>query len=180
MANPNKPVVWLLDGDFMQYQEPSQQPSPLSVAELGALVNDMTCAIKSSAPNAVIAINHTPWNADEETDAFFDAVDLDIIDMIWTTGVGDNQGLINQGADTQEYNADTARYAYLHESTGKTIFVDTSFGVSQQADSWSNNMASVLNDRIADGVIAANVTEPPSDYQTRIQSLASGLDSTCD
>lgn len=179
MANPNKPTVWLLDGDFMQYQEASQQPSPLSVAELGALVDDMTCAIKSNAPNAVVAMNHTPWNADEETDAFFDAVNLDVIDMIWTTGVGNNQGLINQGAETQEYNAETARYAYLHEYTGKTLFVDTSFGVSQQADSFSNNMASVLNDRIADGVIAANVTEAPGDYQTRIQSLAASLDSTC-
>jgi hypothetical protein len=180
MANPNKPVVWLLDGDFMQYQEPSQEPSPLSVAELGALVNDMTCAIKSNAPNAVIAVNHTPWNADEETDAFFDAVNLDIIDMVWTTGVGNNQGLINQGADTQEYNATSARYAYVHEYTGKTLFVDTSFGVSQQADSWSNNTSSVLNDRIADGVIAANVTEPPTDYQTRIQNLAPSLDSVCE
>ena len=50
----------------------------------------------------------------------------------------------------------------------------------QQADSWSNNAADVLNDRIAEGVIAANVTQPPTDYQTRIQNLASGLDSTCD
>jgi hypothetical protein len=180
MANPNKPVVWLLDGDFMQYQEPSQMPSPLSVAELGTLVNDMTCAIKTNAPNAVVAINHTPWNGNDETDAFFDAVNLDIVDMVWTTGVGNNQGLINQGADAQEYNATSARYSYLHEYTGKTLFVDTSFGPSQQADSWSNNTADVLNDRIAEGVIAANVTQPPEDYQTRITSLAPNLDSTCE
>ncbi len=180
MANPNKPVVWLLDGDFMQYQEPSQMPSPLSVAELGTLVNDITCAIKTNAPNHVVAINHTPWNGDDETDAFFDAVDLDIIDMVWTTGVGNNQGLINQGADAQEYNATTARYSYLHEYTGKTVFVDTSFGPSQQADSWSNNTPDILNDRIAEGVVAANVTMPPTDYQTRITNLAPNLDSTCD
>jgi hypothetical protein len=178
-ANPNKPVVWLLDGDFMQYQEPSQQPSPLSVAELGRLVDDMTCAIKTNAPNAVIAINHTPWNADEETDAFFDAVNLDLVDMVWTTGVGNNQGLINQGAGTNVYNATTARYSYLYEYTGKPVFVDTSFGVSQQADSWSNNPAEVLNQRIAEGVIAANVTEPPTDYQARVTNLAPSLDSTC-
>ncbi|HEX6273304.1 MAG TPA: hypothetical protein VFZ53_09695, partial [Polyangiaceae bacterium] len=178
-ANPNKPVVWLLDGDFMQYQETSQQPSPLSVAELGELVDDMTCAIKTNAPNAVVAINHTPWNADEETDAFFDAVNLDIIDMVWTTGVGNNQGLINQGAGTNTYNATTARYSYLYEYTGKPVFVDTSFGVSQQADSWSNNTADVLNQRITEGVIAANVTDPPTDYETRVTNLAPNLDSTC-
>jgi hypothetical protein len=34
--------------------------------------------------------------------------------------------------------------------------------VNQQADSWSNG-ADILNERIADGVIAANVTEPPSE-----------------
>ena len=104
---------------------------------------------------------------------------LDIIDMVWTTGVGNNAGLINLGADTMEYNATSARYSYLHELTGKTIFVDTSFGPSQQADSWSNNTADVLNDRIAEGVIAANVTQPPTDYQTRVTTLAPNLDSTC-
>ena len=99
--------------------------------------------------------------------------------MVWTTGVGNNQGLINQGLAADMYNGTTARYSYLHQSTGKPVFVDTSFGVSQQADSWSNNTAAVLNDRIADGVIAANVTQPPSDYQTRITKLAPDLDSTC-
>ena len=178
-ANPNKPVVWLLDGDFMQYTEMSQT-QPLSVADLGALADDITCAIKTNAPNAVVAVNHTPWNGNEETDDFFGALDLSIYDMVWTTGVGDNDGLINQGAGSNEYNSMTARYSYIHQTTGKTLFVDTSFGVSQQADSWSNNPASVLNDRIADGVIAANVTEPPTDYQSRIAGLAPALDSTCE
>jgi hypothetical protein len=154
-------------------------PSPLSVAELGTLVDDITCAIKTNAPNHVVAINHTPWNGNDETDAFFDAVNLDIVDMVWTTGVGNNAGLINLGADAQEYNATTARYSYLYEYTGKTVFVDTSFGPSQQADSWSNNTADVLNERIAEGVIAANVTMPPTDYQTRITNLGPTLDSVC-
>jgi hypothetical protein len=178
-ANPNKPVVWLLDGDFMQYQE-TTQTQPLSIAELGTLANDITCAIKTNAPNAVVAINHTPWNANDETEAFFDAVNLDIIDMVWTTGVGNNSGLINQGAAMNVYNSTTARYSFIHEYTGKTIFVDTSFGPSQQADSWSNNTADVLNDRIAEGVIAANVTQPPTDYEARITNLMPGLDSVCE
>jgi hypothetical protein len=177
-ANPNKPVVWLLDGDFMQYTE-TTQTQPLTVAELGTLADDITCAIKTNAPNAVVALNHTPWNGNEETDAFFDAANLDIIDMVWTTGVGNNSGLINQGAAMNVYNQMTARYSYIHEYTGKTLFVDTSFGPSQQADSWSNNTADILNDRIAEGVVAANVTQPPTDYQTRITNLAPNLDSTC-
>jgi hypothetical protein len=95
-----------------------------TIAELGTLATDITCAIKTNAPNAVVALNHTPWNADDETDAFFGAVNLDIIDVVWTTGVGNNSGLINLDADATEYNATSARYSYLHELTGKTLFVD--------------------------------------------------------
>jgi hypothetical protein len=77
---------------------------------------------------------------------------LAISDMVWTTGVGDNAGFISAGNNAKGYNGETARYDYLHELTGKRIFVDTSFGASQQADSWSRNSASTLNERIAEGV----------------------------
>ena len=35
----------------------------LSYAELGQLGADITCAIKSNMPNAVVAINQSTWNA---------------------------------------------------------------------------------------------------------------------
>ncbi len=57
---------------------------------------------------------------------------------------------------------------------------NTSFGPSQQADSWSDQTATTLNQRIADGVFALNVTSPPADstYQVRLNALGS-LASTC-
>jgi hypothetical protein len=63
--------------------------------------------------------------------------------------------------------------------TGKQILVDPSFGASEANDSWTTAGASALNQRIAEGVIAASVTSPPSDYESRISSLASQLNSTC-
>jgi hypothetical protein len=67
----------------------------------------------------------------------------------------------------------------LSQISGKKLLIDTSFGASQQADSWSNVAAATLNERIADGVIAANVTEPPSDYQARVSALTSQLAPVC-
>jgi len=178
-ANPDRGVLWLLEGDFVQYTY-DDQSDPLTMQELGALAADITCAIKSNAPNALVAINHSPWLANEVTDSFWQAMPLAMTDMVWTTGVGDNAGFLGANVSAKSYNGKTARYDYLHQLTGKRIFVDTSFGASQQADSWSNNAATILNERIAEGVSAVNVTQPPSDYRDRIDALAPELNGTCD
>jgi hypothetical protein len=175
-ANPNKGVVWLLEGDFVQYTY-EEQTQGLSIDELGELATDIVCAIKSNAPNAIVAINHSPWISDDLADEFWNAMPLELTDLVWTTGVGNNDGFINQTGGPNEYNARSANYQYLSELTGKGIVVDTSFGASQAADSWSNNDAGTLNDRISEGVIAANVTDPPNDYQSRLDGLS--LNSTC-
>jgi hypothetical protein len=175
-ASPDARVAWLLEGDFVQYTY-EEQSQGLSIQELGELATDIVCAIKSNAPGAVVAINHSPWISDELTVEFWNAMPLELIDFVWTTGVGDNDGFINQTGGPGEYNAMSAKYQYLNELTGKGILVDTSFGASQAADSWSNNDAATLNARIAEGVIAANVTDPPNDYQSRVDGLS--LDSTC-
>jgi hypothetical protein len=73
------------------------------------------------------------------------------------------------GADADTYNAATARYQHLHDITGLGILVDTSFGASQASDSWSGIDARELDQRIAEGVIAVNVTEPPEDYRSRLE-----------
>jgi hypothetical protein len=54
----SKPLVWFLEGDLIQYTETSQT-SPLTMQELGQLAADITCAIKTNMPNAVVAINHS-------------------------------------------------------------------------------------------------------------------------
>jgi hypothetical protein len=177
-AVPSKPVVWLLEGDFIQYTY-AEQSSPLSMQELGTLANDIICAIKANQPNAVVAINHSPWITNDQTNQFWAAMPLNVTDFVWTTGVGNNNGFITSGTTASSYNGTTARYSYVSNLTGKSILVDTSFGASQAADSWSNQNAATLNGRISEGVMAVNVTEPPGDYQTRISGLASQLSDVC-
>jgi hypothetical protein len=177
-ASPDKPVVWLLEGDFVQYTY-DEQNNALSMQELGDLARDITCAIKSNMPNAVVAMNHSPWLSNEVTDAFWGAMPLDVLDLVWTTGLGNNDGFIPENTDGESYNGRTARYGYLNQLTGKQIVVDTSFGASQADDSWTGIGATTLNQRIGDGVIAANVTQPPGDYQSRVDGLTGQLSSVC-
>lgn len=165
---PTKPLVWLLEGDFVQYAG-SSQSSPLSYAELGQLAADITCAIKSNMPNAVVAIDHSSWNADDVTKNYWNAMAVANYDMVWTTGVGNNKGFLEASATSATYNHATATYAFLHQLTGRTILVDTSAGASAAGDSWSTASVTDLNARIAEGVIAANITgTAPSGLQGNI------------
>ena len=59
-----KPLVWFLEGDFIQYADTSQS-SPLTMAELGQLAADITCAIKSD--DAERRGRHQPYDAGTPT-----------------------------------------------------------------------------------------------------------------
>jgi hypothetical protein len=97
-----KPLIWFLEGDFIQYAEASQG-SPLTMAELGQLAADITCAIKSNMPNAVVAINHTTWNANDETSSFWCEMKRADYDLVWTTGVGNNGNFIEANGTAAYY-----------------------------------------------------------------------------
>ena len=177
---PTKPLVWLLEGDFVQYTY-KEQKGALSMAELAELARDISCAIKGNMPNAVVALNHSTWLSDDVTNSLWEEMDRRAVayDLVWTTGVANNMGFLEKDAKAGVYNQATATFAYLAKKTGRKIFVDTSFGLSGMADTWASATAETLNARIADGVIAANVTMPPGDYVQRIQALRSGLQKVC-
>jgi hypothetical protein len=167
-----KPLVWLLEGDMVQYTATSQS-APLSYAALGQLAADITCAIKSNMPNAVVAIDHSSWNTDAVTNGYWNAMAVANYDMVWTTGLGNNNGFIPSNTSASSYNGKTATYAYLHTLTGRTVLVDTSAGASAAGDSWSSATAAQLNSRISEGVIAANITgTPPNGLQSNIAGLS--------
>jgi hypothetical protein len=174
----SKPLVWLLEGDFVQYAADSQK-NKLSYMELGQLAADIACAIKSNMPNALVAIDHSTWNSDQVTNDFWNAMKAVSYDMVWTTGVANNNGFFDASTKPDAYNHATATYSYVHGLTGRPILVDTSFGLSQMGDSWSNADAATLNARIADGVIAANVTMPPGGYSSAIAALSPQLHPIC-
>ncbi|MDP9149904.1 MAG: hypothetical protein M3O36_08210, partial [Myxococcota bacterium] len=177
-ALPNRPSVWLLEGDYVQYAA-STQSSPLTYPELGQLAADITTAIKSNMPKAVVAIDHSTWNSDDVTKRFWAAMATASYDLVWTTGVGNNNGFLDAKETSTTYNAATATYAYLHTLTGRKILVDESAGLSQASDTWSNQPAATLDARIAEGVIAANVTGAPANYQANVTALQPQLASTC-
>ena len=164
-AWPTKPLVWLLEGDFVQLTD-SAQSSPMTYADIGKLAADITHAIKSNMPNAVVAIDHSAWNSDDVTNSYWGAMASADYDMVWTTGVGNNKGFINGDATSSAYNAKTATYAYLNTLTGRTVLVDTSAGASAAGDSWSTASAADLNARIAEGVIAVG---PPVPALTQVK-----------
>jgi hypothetical protein len=173
-SSPNKPVIWWLEGDFVQYSY-DEQNNPLSMAELGDLARDITCAIKASAPNAVVGMNHSPWISNEQSESFWSAMPTQDLDLVWVQGAGDTGTLLNSG----DYNAATASYAWLHQKTGRPIMAETSFAGSGQDDRWTSASASQINARISEGVIAVLVNNPGSDYQSAMQSLAPQLNSVC-
>ena len=173
-----RPLVWLLEGDFVQYSA-SSQSKPLTYAQLGQLAAEITSAIKSNMPNAVVAIDQSAWNSDSVTNSFWAAMAQANYDMVWTTAVGNNNGFLNSGANAQTYNGATATYSYLHRLTGKKILVDESAGMSQQSDTWSNQPAATINARIAEGVVAVNVSGAPANYASNVAALEPQLSSTC-
>lgn len=175
-AYPSKPVIWLVEPDFLQYTS-NTQSSPLSMTELGQLATDIVCAIKSNMPNAVIALTHSTWVAEPTYTQYWSAMPLDLTDLVHSTGEGNiSGGYINDG-DANNRNDGT--WKYLHQLTGKPVIADTSFGVTTMENTWSSVSASTLNSRISDGVAGALVYPVPGSYQSQISGLASQLSSTC-
>src|SRR5262249_5829547 len=139
---------------------------------LAQLAADITCAIKSNMSNAVVAINHSTWNANNVTMDYWTAMKSTVYyDLVWTSGAATTTGYFNPDTTNTTYNAATAKYASIHQLTGKNISVDTSFGLSAMGDTWTPATPAVITARIADGVIAANVSTPPSNYQTSVTSI---------
>jgi hypothetical protein len=178
---PTKPVVWLLEGDFVQFTYTSQ-PEAMSMTEVAQLAGDITCAIKANMPNAVVAINHSTWNANDVTNNYWNAMKSVGVkfDFAWTTGVANNNDFFNKDQNASSYNGATATYAYLHKVSGKKILVDDGCG-GNTAEDWAPGSAATLNARIASGVMAfthcANL-EP--NYKSQISALKSQLKSTCE
>ena len=172
MAWPTKPLVWLLEGDFVQYTDATQS-QPLTMAQLGQLAALITTAIKSNMPNAVVAIDHSNWDSDAVATSFWAAMAQADYDMVWTTAVGDNKGFLLDGTSSTSTNGKTANYSWIHATTGRKIFVD-----QWSPDTWSTQSAATINTLIGDGVIALNSQTVPANYQGNVTSL-SNLNSTC-
>ena len=177
---PTKPLLWLLEGDFVQFAD-SAQSSPLTMTEVAQLAADITCAIKGNMPNAVVGINHSTWNTNDVTNNYWNAMKSVGVkyDFAWTTGVANSNGFFNTGVTTSTYNGATATYSYLHQVSGKKIVVDDGCG-GNTAEDWAPASAATLNARIASGVMAfTHCASLEANYQSQIAALKPQLNSTC-
>jgi hypothetical protein len=174
-ATSSKPVVWLIEPDFIQYTG-SEQNSPLSMGELGSLATDIVCAIKSNMPNAVIALTHSSWIREPEYSSYWSNMPLDLADFVHETGRADTGAYLN---DTDAANRSDGTWNYLGSLTGKPVLADTSFGVTEMNDSWSTSSASTLNGHIESGLAGVLLGAPPGNLQSNISGLQPSLGSTC-
>jgi hypothetical protein len=172
-----KPIVWLMEGDFIQYSVEGSS-SGLSYDQLGQLAAQITSAVKCNDPSAIVAWNYSTWISTTERDAYFAALNSNVAklgtsyEMVFTTGVGSST---NAGTGTT--------WEQLYTAAGnKPIYCDESFGLSAAGDSWANQSAATIDARIAGHVAAVDITTAtPSYLKTNLTTTLapSALGTTC-
>lgn len=173
---PDQPMVWWLEGDYHQYAEVTTQSQPLTYAEAGALIRDITTAIKTNQPQALVGLNHAPWITDAQAQQFWSNMPNDVLDLIWVQGAGDSDKFPNS------WTEGTSNYTWLHDKTGLPIMAETSYGAP---DRWTTASVADVNARIASGVVSVLINFPKAawssaaDFTTKTQALSS-LNPTCD
>src|SRR5690606_2062331 len=95
-TSPNKGVLWLLEGDFVQYTY-EDQAERFTMRALGELAREIICAIKGSAPNALVGMNRSTWISNSQAYDFWSEMPTELMDFVWTTGVADNDGYFERG-----------------------------------------------------------------------------------
>jgi hypothetical protein len=170
-ASPNKPTIWWLEGDFVQYTD-AGQVTPLSYVELGQLAHDIACAIKTNEPNAIVAMNHSPWITNTSLNQFWENMGPEI-DMCWLQAPGDQEVLNNSYANNGRWDSLSVHIKH------RPIMAETSYGSlsGTRGDGWTTTTAAQINTRIAEGAIAVLFNQ--NNYSTTaITALNAQLNTT--
>lgn len=170
-ASPNKPTIWWLEGDFVQYTD-AGQVTPLSYVELGVLAHDITCAIKTNEPNAIVFMNHSPWITNTSLNQFWANMGPEI-DGCWLQAPGDQEVLNNSYANNGRWDSLSVHIKH------RPIMAETSYGSlsGTRGDGWTTTTAAQINTRIAEGAIAVLFNQ--NNYSTSaITTLNSQLNKT--
>ncbi|MGC4063691.1 MAG: cellulose binding domain-containing protein [Polyangiaceae bacterium] len=171
-----RPIVFKMEPDWYQYTG-SSQSAPWTAAQAGSRMSELVKALKTSLPNARFAIDVSPWvapsNGSDNGSAWFANFDMSLFSFVATSGGGTNANT------TQIRSSNNMTWAGLNRATGKPILADTGYGangISAGHDpAW--DVATNVNSRIADGVIAIAQYNPNSNWGTTIASLRSQLKS---
>jgi hypothetical protein len=151
-------VLWLMEPDWHQYHEDTQEGGGLSHEEMVALLQAMIQQVKHFLPRAKISLDISPWVRDQEgwLRPFLRGCS---IDFLHTSG-----GRTSAGSPLIRANdaGNTVRWAEVHRLSGLGVIADAGYGVGgayQGLDaSWDD--PENLRSRIGDGVVAVTQARP--------------------
>eukprot|EP00308_Calcidiscus_leptoporus_P000992 CAMPEP_0119384182 /NCGR_PEP_ID=MMETSP1334-20130426/84074_1 /TAXON_ID=127549 /ORGANISM="Calcidiscus leptoporus, Strain RCC1130" /LENGTH=539 /DNA_ID=CAMNT_0007405159 /DNA_START=55 /DNA_END=1674 /DNA_ORIENTATION=+ len=166
------PVLWLIEPDWHQYHEPSQEGGGLLVDEMVDLFKAITFQIFRHLPAAKISLDISPWvNQQEEWLRPF--IRQCTVHFVHTSGG-------RTSADSERIRAsDDGNYVtwkQVHQLSGLGIIADTGYGVGGLSHGHDHQWDDTFNlrKRIADGVVAVTQSNPEAGWPRTIEK-ARGL-----
>lgn len=164
--------IWLIEPDFYQYSESGSNQKALydSVAQnnggipdsvMGVLFNQIVDTIKAYLPGSKIAIDISPWVADQA--AWYSNFDLSRVDFASTSG-----GRTLAGSEKIR-SANKTTWKEISSLLNKPILADAGYDAGGYGTGYNKAWGNVenLNARIADGVLGVTQMDPDSLYHVR-------------
>uniref|UniRef100_A0A7S4FB13 Uncharacterized protein n=1 Tax=Chrysotila carterae TaxID=13221 RepID=A0A7S4FB13_CHRCT len=166
-------VLWLIEPDWHQYHEDTQEGGGLQVADMVRLFNEITARILRHLPEAKISFDISPWvnNQEQWLRPFIQSC---TIHYMHTSGG-------RTSADSPRIRAhdggNMVTWRQVYDIARRGIIADTGYGVGGLSlgldESW--NRFDNLKARISDGVIAITQANPGAGWAGSLGSLRSEL-----
>jgi len=168
----------LMEPDWYQYSEHTQEGGGLSQAYMVELYNRLTAEVLRFLPGAKFSLDISPWVNDQRgwMEPFVRKCQ---VDFVHTSG-----GRTTGGSERIRGDAgNMVTWAQVHQASGRGIIADTGYGVGGvsmgHVASWDDE--ATLLARIADGVVAVTQAEPGYGWSQTLSELRPRLTmpSTC-
>lgn len=165
-------TIWLLEPDFYQYASSGQNPSPLTFAQAGEYLSQLIDIIKTELPDAMIAIDISPWIADQNnTQSWYAAMPCSKATFLYTSGgisLANNASIKSENKMTWQAASSAAKMG---------IIADCGYGAGGASTghnaAW--DVVSNLTARIADGVVAITQKNPDALWGNTITTIRTQL-----
>jgi uncharacterized repeat protein (TIGR02543 family) len=164
-------TIWLLEPDFYQYASGGQS-SPLSFAQAGDYLGQLIDIIKAELPDAMIAIDISPWIADQNnTQNWYSAMPCSKASFLFTSGG------MSQANSSNIKNENKMSWQAASDAAKKGIIADCGYGAGGASTghnaAWDN--VNNLKARISDGVVAITQKNPDASWGNTIATLRTQL-----
>jgi uncharacterized repeat protein (TIGR02543 family) len=164
-------TIWLLEPDFYQYSA-STQTSALSFAQAGDYLGQLIDIIKTELPDAMIAIDISPWIADQgNTQSWYSAMPCSKATFLFTSAG------ISQAGSSIIKSENKMTWQAASNAAQKGIIADCGYGAGGGSTGHNSAWDDVnnLKSRIADGVVAITQKNPNGSWGNTIATLRTQL-----